>query len=108
MSNGVKLVVYSKQMLNRRFPGSHFFKIGEIGDMTRKNYYSLVRPLETDQKIKVYPIDTHLPIFDRKIGYVLLDYEYVATLYKSRIPKFIRNFLPHKELQEVPQKETII
>lgn len=108
MSNAIKLVVYSKRMLNRRYPGSHFFKIGEIGDMTRKNYYSMVKPLETDQKIKVYPIDTHLPLFDRKIGYVLLDYEYVATLYKSRIPQFIRKFIPHRHLQEVPQKETMI
>jgi hypothetical protein len=83
-------IVYSKKSLMRRFPGTSYNLIGEIGDLTRKRETSPVFILETNTNGNCYPHGTHLPFIDRRIGYVLSDYEKILVLYQSRIPKFLR------------------
>ena len=85
-----KIVVYNKSNIKRRFPNTNFEIIGEIGDLTRQNQYTIRKAYEGGSDLKIYPIGTHIPFFDRKKGYVFIDFDSLVVLYKSFIPKWLR------------------
>lgn len=83
-------IVHSKKSLIRRFLGTKYNLIGEIGCLFRRGESYPVVILETNITENCYPVGTHIPFIDRKIGYVLTDYESVVILYASRLPRFLR------------------
>ncbi len=83
-----RLVVYSKSMLRKRFPGTRYTVVGEIGNLTRNQAHTVTKVLESDVEVRIYPVGSHFPLIDHKVGYVLIDYDMIAVLYESRIPFF--------------------
>lgn len=90
INNSLGLVVYKKNVLFRGSTSAHFIIIGEIG-FFKSTEYVLMNVLESEKEVKIFPLGTHRPLFDRLVGYALVDYRRIVKIYERRFPQWMRN-----------------
>lgn len=93
----LKTMYPTMSAIQKQYPDHLLFLVGEVGYMTKKKLSIMKMTFSTGESHELYPLTSH-SIFDRFLGYLVVDNESIVKVYKSIIPKSWRSMFRFDQL----------